>query len=307
MLNTKAYEISKTSAIFVAEVFFIPIMTTRYTKSPLITKLFLIFVVAFIGLFISSLIILLCTNYANNILVMKWLQVLQTSLTFILPAFLLALLFGQGISYLKFKPIRSPFIWLSVILLMPLALPAVNWLKSLNDMVVLPHFMSGVELWMQQMEAQSQVLTEKFLGVSTYHGLALNLFVMAVMPALGEEIFFRGILQTVLGEKLNRHLAVWITAFIFSAIHLQFYGFLPRFLLGAALGYLFLFSGSIWASIVAHFINNALAVLLFFLTFNGYLTFDMDTLGTQTTWWIGLISLTLVCLLFYRLNRVKES
>lgn len=281
-------------------------ITARYITSPLITKLVLIFVVAFTGLLLSSVTILLCANYLNNMVVMKWLQLIQTAFTFVLPAFLLAHFVGQGISYLKFTPIRSSLMWLGVILLMPLALPAVNWLKSLNDMVVLPHFMSGVELWMQQMEHQSELLTEKFLSVSSYSALALNLLVMAAIPALGEELFFRGILQTVLGEKLNRHLAVWITAFIFSAIHLQFYGFLPRFLLGAALGYLFLFSGSIWASIVAHFINNALAVLLFFLTFNGYLTFDMDALGTQNTWWLGFLSLTLVCLLFYRLNRIKE-
>ena len=281
-------------------------ITARYITSPLITKLVLIFVVAFTGLLLSSVTILLCANYLNNMVVMKWLQLIQTAFTFVLPAFLLAHFVGQGVSYLKFTPIRSSLMWLGVILLMPLALPAVNWLKSLNDMVVLPHFMSGVELWMQQMENQSEVLTDKFLSVSSYSGLALNLLVMAAIPALGEELFFRGILQTVLGEKLNRHLAVWITAFIFSAIHLQFYGFLPRFLLGAALGYLFLFSGSIWASIVAHFINNALAVLLFFLTFNGYLTFDMDALGTQNTWWLGFLSLTLVCLLFYRLNRIKE-
>ena len=288
------------------EVFFIQMITARYTTSPLITKLVLIFVVAFTGLLLSSVTILLCANYLNNMVVMKWLQLIQTAFTFVLPAFLLAHFVGQGVSYLKFTPIRSSLMWLGVILLMPLALPAVNWLKSLNDMVVLPHFMSGVELWMQQMEHQSELLTEKFLSVSSYSALALNLLVMAAIPALGEELFFRGILQTVLGEKLNRHLAVWITAFIFSAIHLQFYGFLPRFLLGAALGYLFLFSGSIWASIVAHFINNALAVLLFFLTFNGYLTFDMDALGTQNTWWLGFLSLTLVCLLFYRLNRIKE-
>lgn len=281
-------------------------ITARYTTSPLITKLVLIFVVAFTGLLFSSVAILLCANYLNNMVVMKWLQLIQTAFTFVLPAFLLAHFVGQGVSYFKFTPIRSSLMWLGVILLMPLALPAVNWLKSLNDMVVLPHFMSGVELWMQQMEHQSELLTEKFLSVSSYSALALNLLVMAAIPALGEELFFRGILQTVLGEKLNRHLAVWITAFIFSAIHLQFYGFLPRFLLGAALGYLFLFSGSIWASIVAHFINNALAVLLFFLTFNGYLTFDMDAFGTQNTWWLGFLSLTLVCLLFYRLNRIKE-
>ena len=281
-------------------------ITARYITSPLITKLVLIFVVAFTGLLLSSVTILLCANYLNNMVVMKWLQLIQTAFTFVLPAFLLAHFVGQGVSYLKFTPIRSSLMWFCVILLMPLALPAVNWLKSLNDMVVLPHFMSGVELWMQQMEHQSELLTEKFLSVSSYSALALNLLVMAAIPALGEELFFRGILQTVLGEKLNRHLAVWITAFIFSAIHLQFYGFLPRFLLGAALGYLFLFSGSIWASIVAHFINNALAVVLFFLTFNGYLTFDMDALGTQNTWWLGFLSLTLVCLIFYRLNRIKE-
>ncbi|MCB9071125.1 MAG: CPBP family intramembrane metalloprotease [Prevotellaceae bacterium] len=272
----------------------------------MITKIVLIFVIAFVGLLVSSVAILLCTNYANNIVVMKWLQVLQTSFTFILPAFLLTFLFGQGLPYLKFKPISHPFIWFAVILLMPLALPAVNWLKSLNDMVVLPHFMSGVEFWMQQMEQQSEVLTERFLSVSSYSSLALNLLVMAVMPAFGEELFFRGILQTVLGEKLNRHLSVWITAFIFSAIHLQFYGFLPRLLLGAVLGYLFLYSGSIWASIVAHFINNALAVILFFLTFNGYVKFDIDVLGTANTWWLGVISCILVYLIFYRLNRIKE-
>ena len=288
------------------EVFFIQMITARYITSPLITKLVLIFVVAFTGLLLSSVAILLCANYLNNMVVMKWLQLIQTAFTFVLPAFLLAHFVGQGVSYLKFTPIRSSLMWLGVILLMPLALPAVNWLKSLNDLVVLPHFMSGVELWMQQMEHQSELLTEKFLSVSSYSALALNLLVMAAIPALGEELFFRGILQTVLGEKLNRHLAVWITAFIFSAIHLQFYGFLPRFCLGAALGYLFLFSGSIWASIVAHFVNNALAVLLFFLTFNGYLTFDMDALGTQNTWWLGFFSLTLVCLIFYRLNRIKE-
>lgn len=282
-------------------------ITSLYIKSPLIKKLALVFIVALAGLFISSVVILLCANYLNNIVLMKWLQLIQTVFTFVLPAFLLAFLFGKGVTYLKFKPIRSPFIWFSVILLMPFALPAVNWLKSLNDMVVLPDFMAGIELWMQQMETQSQVLTEKFLGVSTYDGLALNLLVMAAIPALGEELFFRGILQTVLSEKLNRHLTVWITAFIFSAIHLQFYGFLPRLLLGAALGYLFLFSGSIWAPIVAHFVNNALAVTFAFLSFNGYLTFDIDALGTQNTCWLGVISIFLVSVIFYRLHRVKES
>ena len=88
------------------EVFFIQMITARYTTSPLITKLVLIFVVAFTGLLLSSVTILLCANYLNNMVVMKWLQLIQTAFTFVLPAFLLAHFVGQGISYLKFTPIR---------------------------------------------------------------------------------------------------------------------------------------------------------------------------------------------------------
>ncbi|HQB68998.1 MAG TPA: CPBP family intramembrane metalloprotease [Paludibacteraceae bacterium] len=281
-------------------------ITARYNKVSWGIKLVLIFSGAFMGLLISSIIFLLCQKQLENLMVMKWLQLIQTTFTFVLPALALAYLFGGGVSYLKFTPIRSSFIWLCVILLMPLALPAVNYLKSLNDMIVLPHFMNGVELWMKQMELQSEVITEKFLSVTSLRALGLNLLVMAVIPALGEELFFRGVLQRVLAEKVNQNVAVWLTAFIFSAIHLQFYGFLPRFFLGALLGYLFLFSGSIWAPIVAHFINNTLAVLLFFLTFNGYLSFDIDLLGTQNTAWLGVISFILVVLFFYRLSRVKS-
>ncbi len=282
-------------------------ITARYIKSPLITKLVLIFVVAFAGLFLSSVAILLCANYINNIVVMKWLQLVQTVFTFVLPAFLLAHFVGQGVTYLKFTSIRSPFIWFAVILVMPVAIPAVNLFKSLNDLIVLPDFLHSVEVWMQQMESQSQLITDKFLSVSTITGLVFNLFVMAVVPAFGEEIFFRGILQTTLGEKFNRHYAIWITAFIFSAIHLQFYGFLPRFLLGGMLGYFFVLTGSIWAPILAHFVNNALAIVLFFLSFNGYLQFDIDTVGTHHSWWLGIVSVAFVFLLFHRLKRVKAQ
>lgn len=279
---------------------------SQFSQAPFVTKIALIFLTVLVGLFCSSMFIIACSQYMNNDMVMKLLQILQTVCTFVLPAFFLAYVLGSGFTYLKFKPIRSFPIWIIVFLLMPIALPGVNLFKSLNDMVLLPDFMHALEAWMQQMENQSQVLTEQFLSVSTISGLLFNLLVMAVIPAFGEELFFRGILQTVLGEKMNRHYAVWITAFIFSAIHLQFYGFLPRFLLGAVLGYLFLFTGSIWASVVAHFINNALAVILFFLTFNGYLKFDIDTLGTTGTWWLGIVSVAFVVVLFDRLKRLKE-
>ena len=281
-------------------------MKSKFSQAPFATKIALIFFIALVGLFCSSISIVACSQFMDNILVMKWLQILQTVCTFVLPAFFLAYILDSGVTYLKFTSIRSFPIWVIVLLLMPIALPAVNLFKALNDLVVLPDFMNGLAAWMQQMENQSQIVTEQFLSVSTISGLVFNLLVMAIVPAVGEELFFRGILQTVLGEKMNRHYAVWITAFIFSAIHLQFYGFVPRLLLGAVLGYLFLFTGSIWASIAAHFINNMLAVILFFLTFNGYWKFDIDALGTNETWWLGIVSVGFLFLLFGQLKRLKE-
>lgn len=278
-----------------------------FAKVPFVTKITMIFVMAFLGLLLSSMVVVLFANSADNIQFVKLLQIVQTTCTFVLPAFFLAYFLGGGVTYLKFKPIRSFRIWLFLFLVMPVAIPAVNLFKSLNDLIVLPDFLHSVEVWMQQMESQSQLITDKFLSVSTITGLVFNLFVMAVVPAFGEEIFFRGILQTTLGEKFNRHYAIWITAFIFSAIHLQFYGFLPRFLLGGMLGYFFVLTGSIWAPILAHFVNNALAIVLFFLSFNGYLQFDIDTVGTHHSWWLGIVSVAFVFLLFHRLKRVKAQ
>src|SRR5207344_1198984 len=96
--------------------------------------------------------------------------------------------------------------------------------------------------------------------------LAINLFIIAFLPALGEELFFRGMMQKLFSQLTkNNHLAIIITSIIFSAIHLQFYGFLPRMVLGIFLGYLLVWSGSLWLPILAHFVNNASAVLFTFL------------------------------------------
>ena len=87
------------------------------------------------------------------------------------------------------------------------------------------------------------------------------------MAGLSEEIFFRGFIQRLFIEnKLNHHLAIWFTAILFSAIHLQFFGFVPRVLLGAVLGYLYFYSGNLWLSIIAHTVNNGFAVVMAYIT-----------------------------------------
>ena len=192
------------------------------------------------------------------------------------------------------------------------ALPLINLLVSWNEQIRLPESLSGLEQLMQQMEAQADQLLQNFL---TYQNgawwvLLLNLLVLAVLPAIGEELTFRGVLQQLLVSRKSKvesreHVAVWVTAFIFSFIHFQFYGFIPRLLLGALLGYALLWSGNIRYSMIMHATNNALSVLLFYL---GTYVWDMtqaqlDALGTEHTWWLTLVCTPLMLAQVYAFRK----
>lgn len=250
---------------------------------------------ALVGLFVCACVQLWCGDVSVG--GQRWLLLLQTVLTFAVPALLFARIYDRKMCV---SPRCDWRIWLIVIALMPCALPAVNFTKWLNDMLTLPDFMGGIEQWMQQMEAATNALTEKLLRTDRSSDLAVNLLVMALAPAIAEELFFRGALQKTLAQTMNAHVAIWLTAAIFSAVHLQFYGFVPRMLLGAALGYLFWLTGSIWTNIVAHFVNNALTIVLF----GAHLPFDIDAIGTGATWWIGVASLTVACGLVWTISRL---
>lgn len=129
---------------------------------------------------------------------------------------------------------------------------------EINSWVPLPQ-------WMLAAEEQNQHLITAALTMDHWGELMINLLIVAVIPAIGEEWIFRGIFQGRLSQKIkNEHLAVWLIAILFSAIHMQFQGFLPRMFLGAILGYLFLWSGSLWLPIIAHFFNNAFQVCTYY-------------------------------------------
>ena len=175
------------------------------------------------------------------------------------------------------------------------ALPLIAMLAEWNKGMEFPSFLASVEEMMRQMEESAKVLTERFLNTSSVGMMFINLFVMAFLPAMCEEMLFRGWLQRVLVARVNYHVAIWVVAFVFSAIHFQFYGFVPRMLIGAALGYLFCYTGSLWAPIIAHFTNNAMAVITAFLSYNGYTSIDFDLIGTGDTWYLSVASVA-VCL-----------
>lgn len=185
------------------------------------------------------------------------------------------------------------------------ALPMISMLAEWNKGMELPSFLASMEAMMRDMEEASKVLTERFLNTTSVGMMFVNLFVMAFLPALCEEMMFRGWMQRVLGKSVNYHTAVWVSAFVFSAIHFQFYGFVPRMVIGAALGYLYYYTGSLWAPIVAHFTNNAAAVVTAFLTYNGYTSIDFDLIGTGNTWYLSIASIAVCIALMSRLQRKR--
>ncbi len=126
----------------------------------------------------------------------------------------------------------------------------------------LPDSLVGVEKWMRQQEDQLATLTQRFLYMPSAVDLAINLLMIALIPAIGEELLFRGCLQPIFGRLVkNAHVGIWLAAIVFSAIHLQFYGFIPRMLLGALFGYLYYYGNSMWYPILGHFLNNGSAVV----------------------------------------------
>lgn len=229
----------------------------------------------------------LASDYSNptGIAVAKVLQLMMSIGFFILPPFLLAYMFsGEIKNYLLFQKPSNNLAILAVIGLVLLGLPLVNLMGEWNSHLRLPASMSGIEKWMKEEEEKLAALTTAFLKMPSMSVFWVNLIIVALLPALGEELLFRGVIQRLFKELVNnKHTAVFLTAFVFSAIHMQFYGFLPRFVLGLLLGYLVVWSGSIWFSVAAHFVNNAGAVLMSYLFEHGYSSINPEEYGTTSS------------------------
>ncbi|MEO7174180.1 MAG: type II CAAX endopeptidase family protein [Saprospiraceae bacterium] len=144
------------------------------------------------------------------------------------------------------------------VLLIVLSMPLIQFFHVINKAIPLPDFLV-------QLEHQTNDAIKGMLRMNNPKEFIFNLTVIALLPAIGEELVFRGGLQRMLHRDFNPHLAILISAFIFSAIHLQFEGFLPRMVLGALLGYFYYWSGRLWVPILMHFVNNAVQILAVYL------------------------------------------
>lgn len=253
-----------------------------------------VFVIAIPMLFVRGEYALLTGMYLQNIGM------------FILPAWFAAMLFwgnaGQGLHLNKVPRLVE---LLCIVALYFVATPMFNRLVEWNESVSLPAAFSHIEAWMRQQEEAAAAVTEQMLQIKSFaHFLAVVLGI-GVLTGMGEEMVFRGVLQQVVqGKNRRAHFAVWSCAFLFSAMHLQFYGFFPRLLLGAFFGYLLVWSRNLWLPIFGHLLNNSMVVCIAYFTGNASDN-TMETLGTaqsSTAWlaWVSLVATAFLLFLFYK-------
>lgn len=212
----------------------------------------------------------------------KLIQILGSLGTFILPAFLLSYLFsGDIFSYYGFRYRSGAASLLLVLVMMVAVIPFINYLAEINMKMSFP--VESVDRFLRSLEAEAEALMRAFTATQAPLGLMINLLMIGVIAAVGEELIFRGLLQRLLQEMIrNIHVAVLITAILFSAFHFQFYSFLPRFILGIILGYLMFYGRSIWYPIFAHFVNNALGVIYYYFYARGSADDMLEEIGTST-------------------------
>ena len=150
-----------------------------------------------------------------------------------------------------------------------------------NAQMVFPEFLKGLEQWMRTQEDKLEEATIFLTTIGNPLELVIAMLVIAVIPAIGEELLFRGLVQNQLHSwTRNAHLAVWITGILFSAIHIQFYGFVPRMLLGVLFGYMYLWSGNLIYPILAHFANNGFQLIMLYLHGRDLTEFNIDDADT---------------------------
>ncbi len=242
----------------------------------------------------------------ESILFLKYFQVVQSIGVFIVPPFILGWLFhGEIAEYLSLNKTVNFASVLLVLLLSFAASPFVNFIGEMNANMQLPEWLSGIENWMKNAEENAAELTEAFLKVDSLSGLIFNIFMVAFLPAIGEELLFRGVIQRIFTNwTKNIHWGIWITAILFSAMHMQFYGFVPRMFLGVLFGYLLVWSGSMWLPIIAHFINNAVAVVGMYLIDKKLLTPDIEEYGsTSDSYYMAVVSFVLIVVFMLMIKR----
>ena len=268
--------------------------------------LFILLVSTMVGVALSALFV-----FAGDT-GMKFAQGFTSTMMFIVPpiVFYFVTRKVRPMRALGLRKVNTPWgLFLLIgVLLMFVSLPVTNQLTGWNEGLKIGGAFSKIEEWIKNMEEMATATTEKLLQADTIGGLFLNLLIIAMIPAIGEELTFRGVLQQSLTRGLkNPHVAILLSAALFSFFHFQFYGFIPRMFLGILLGYMFYISGSLWTSILMHFVNNGTAVVLYYLNNKGIISVDVDHFGEMPLWVTAISAVVTVALITWMWRRKRKA
>lgn len=227
----------------------------------------------------------------------RLMSILNSIGVFLIPALVIYRLISYPVEdFLKMKKNPS-LIFLLILVAVGICMQApTNFIYDLNQQISFPESLSGLESTIITMEEERLSIIEGLFANGNTEALFINLFILAVLPALAEEFFFRGALQQLFQRAFNNkhHIAIWMTALVFSFIHFQFLGFFPRVLLGALLGYVFYYSGNIWYAVFLHFINNAVGVLVHYFVIHKQVDSSYEMFGAADNEKIPLIISTII-------------
>jgi membrane protease YdiL (CAAX protease family) len=256
-----------------------------------------------IGLYgIETLLDISKLNFTNpNVANALWIiQILSTTLPIVTASVIFSYLIVKNPKeYLKLTSNIPGLLWLVVFCVMVISTPLIEFLSNFNQRLVLPHFLDGVQRWMRETEDQAQKLTAVLLQMKTIPSMIFKLIVVGLLTAIVEEFMFRGCIQTIFAKwTKNYHAAIWVTAALFSAFHVEFFGFLPRMMLGVLFGYFVVWSGSIWTAVWGHFINNGTAVVASYMYQNKMVKINPEDQHIFN-WGSYLFSLIIVLFLLY--------
>lgn len=247
-------------------------------------------------------------NRPGMITYIRGLQFFQFLGLFLVPSLLCAWLFSTNSKkYLGLQIPHGESYWIIGMLVMILAIPFVQWLGEMNRGI---HFPGAIEQWMKDKENGANKTVMALLSRRTIQDLVLNIICIAGLAAVGEELLFRGVAQRLFIKLFKR---VWpgiiITAFLFSAMHLQFYGFFPRFILGILLGVIYWYSGSLWTAILAHFVYDALLITLAYFNpklINEENTVKMSSIALTAAFSFILVGLAVNWMIKHSKTRYQE-
>ena len=258
---------------------------------------------------VAGAVVTLFLAVGNDIQLLKLGQAISSILMFVAPPLILyAFTRKHPMREIGFRKPNTLWMLLIGVALMFVSLPLTNQLTAWNEKMNLGSAFESLEAMLKQMEDMAGDLTERMLKVDTIGGLLMNLLVIALIPAIGEELTFRGVVQQSLVKGCkNAHVGIILSAAIFSFIHFQFYGFLPRMFLGIILGYMFYYSGSLWTSILMHFINNGSAVVVSYIQCKNNIDVDVEHFGATDSVWVLSASLIVTVGLIVLSAKIKKK